>query len=63
VEWEAHVRAAIVDGVDAAVVDEQADGLPTDADDEAAGLLQLGEGRGAQPLSGLHNGHSDRLHQ
>ena len=57
-EREAHVRAAVVDGVDRALVAEEGQGAPIDVDDAAAVLLHLGESRGPDQTLGTryHDG-------
>ena len=52
VEREAHVRAAVVDGVDLVAVGEQTDRVPVEVDDEPSRRAQLGERRGADERSG-----------
>ena len=47
VEREAHVRAAVVDGMDLVAVREETERVPLDVDDEPPGRPQLGERRGA----------------
>jgi hypothetical protein len=47
VKREAHVRAAVVHGVDLVADSEQAHGVPGRLDDEAPRRPNLGEGRGS----------------
>ena len=63
VEREAHVRAAIVDGVHLAAFVQQADRVAFDADDEPALLLEVLQRRRPHALRCFNNRHSDRLHQ
>ncbi len=58
-ERKAHVRTAIVDGVDLAALREQADRVAVEVDDEPAGRVQLVERGGASALCG-HYGHRDK---
>ena len=51
VEREAHVRAAVVDGVHLAALEQQADGVPLDPDDQPALRLELVE-RGDSDCAG-----------
>jgi len=52
VEREAHVWAAIVDGIDLIAVCEKTQRLPVDVDNQPSRLPQIGERRGAdQSLS------------
>jgi hypothetical protein len=56
-EWEAHVRAAIVDGVDLVTVGEQTEGLPADVHDESARSAQLAERCGTGEVFGDNRSH------
>ena len=57
VKREAHVRAAIVDGVDVVAVCEQTERLPPDVDDESPRCAQLAERGGADEVFGENGGH------
>ena len=57
VEREAHVRAAVVDGVHGVPVGEEAERVAVDVDDEAAGFAQLGERGGADEGVAGDRGH------
>ncbi len=61
VEREAHVRAAVVDGVDLVALGEEAEGLVPDVDDETSGGAQLGERGGADEAVGGDCGHGVSL--
>ena len=57
VEREAHVRAAVVDGVHLAALEQQAHGVSLDADHHPALRLELLERGGSLTLRGLHDCH------
>ena len=54
---EAHVRAAVVDGVHQARVRDQAHRVPLDVDDEPLLRAHVGERRSAHEARGLYGGH------
>jgi hypothetical protein len=62
-EREAHVRAAIVDGVDVVAVGEQTERLPPDVHDEPAGRAELAERGGADEVLGENGGHRFLLYR
>jgi hypothetical protein len=57
VEWEAHVRAPIVDGVNLIPVGEQTECVPIDVDDQPPGSAQFGERCGAYQRLGVDRSH------
>ena len=56
-QGKAHVRAAVVDGVDLAAVSQQADRVTLEVDHQALGLAELLERGGPFALGALHHGH------
>jgi hypothetical protein len=54
---KAHVRAAVVDGVNGVAVREQTEHVPVEVDDEPPGGAQLGERGGASETVGHDCGH------
>ena len=57
VEWEAHMRAPVVDGVDLIPVCEQTDCVPVDVDDQPPGGAHLGDRCGAYQSLAVEDGH------
>ena len=62
-EREAHVRAAIVNGIDPSTVREETECVPVDVNDEPPRRTQLRERRGADERSGGDGSHLLLLHK
>ena len=63
VEREAHVRAAIVDGIDLIPVRKQTERVPLNVDDQPSRRAQLGKRRGADERFGGDDSHQLLLHR